>query len=404
MRARGAEQQRAGVARRDERLGATLGDRADRARERGVGALRGGGGMLVHRDRVGRVQDLDARGVRRPARRAPVRGCAASPASSTRMSVLRESDAAARSGGVGGEVAAHRVERDAAGARSCRVHARRLSRSARSARRGARRAAPAEALAQIRLGERPEGGRRGRRHRARGATREVARRHGRARAPVRARRRAGAAPRRSATGSGPRRAARRRQRTRPSDQRRRRAPPRSRRSRPLQPRELAPAAAAARGVPSPSAAARSRASACHADPAGAQRAQLIRAVELDDVLVPPVLGRAGDVAQLREHAESARRAGAGRAASDRSAPSRARSKCTSTQACASARDSSTKPPNSLLRPPAKPFTSRAGMPWVRSNITIADAKYSQCPSVSSSTKRSTGERGSSGRSGGGVSL
>src|ERR1700731_4575933 len=48
---------------------------------------------------------------------------------------------------------------------------------------------------------------------------------------------------------------------------------------------------------------------------------------------------------------------------------------------------------SLNSPVRKPFTTREGMPSVRSMIAIAEAKYSQCPCLRSKRKLATGSRG-----------
>jgi hypothetical protein len=55
-------------------------------------------------------------------------------------------------------------------------------------------------------------------------------------------------------------------------------------------------------------------------------------------------------------------------------------------------------------PPAKPFTSRAGMSSERASITMAEAKYSQWPAISPSRKASTGERSDSSSMRGGMLL
>ncbi len=73
-----------------------------------------------------------------------------------------------------------------------------------------------------------------------------------------------------------------------------------RRSRPLQPGQIPPSRA--RRVRCSRRGPRLLvAPALPGEPAAAQRAELVGAVELDDVAEPPVLGRARDVAQLREH-------------------------------------------------------------------------------------------------------
>src|ERR1700733_12393105 len=48
---------------------------------------------------------------------------------------------------------------------------------------------------------------------------------------------------------------------------------------------------------------------------------------------------------------------------------------------------------SLNSPVRKPFTTRDGMPSVRSIIAIEEAKYSQCPCLRSKRKLATGSRG-----------
>jgi hypothetical protein len=125
---------------RHERVGASLGDRARGERERRAGPAERGARRLVHRDLVGRVHQLDARRDGAEPRERGLDARLVADEQQPDVGLARQRRGGAH-GRVRGAIAAHGVERDDALARRLTDHARRLSRSARNARRavGARR-------------------------------------------------------------------------------------------------------------------------------------------------------------------------------------------------------------------------------------------------------------------------